>query len=276
MGETGHETYPRIVQKRLNFKCCFGRNCLGRYQDQRQDIGCDLISSSTLDGVPVGLRQFCGVYTSVAADMKGYAMQIGSAKSQWQTPFDPFPKPRLHQLTDLYNPTSLRLEPLGFCFFRFLFQHGKKRRLGIFTLLNPEACAGRSHPAHPWGHHCFMDEWWLNGMSFTAELRPSRWSDGIYSWHPWLLTNAWILKKVTLALQEAGRESGGIFSLASKRAAVIHMSWRHQSVWTDPGTSSDAGLWAEGVTGCMSLTTDEANGFSFFTWKSWKCPWFFL
>ena len=53
--------------------------------------------SSTLDGVPAGLRQFCGVYTSLAADMKGYAMQIGSAKSHSQTPFRT--KSRLHQLT---------------------------------------------------------------------------------------------------------------------------------------------------------------------------------
>ena len=96
MGQTGHEIYPRISRRRSNFKCCFGRNCLGRYQDQKQDIGFFLISS-TLDGVPAGLRQFCGVYTSLAADMKGYAMQIGSAKSHSQTPFRT--KSRIHQLT---------------------------------------------------------------------------------------------------------------------------------------------------------------------------------
>lgn len=187
MGQTGHEIYPRISRRRSNFKCCFGRNCLGRYQDQKQDIGFFWFhqhwTGSPLDSgssvVSTHLWQQTWRDTPCRLALQKVTHKLPSEQSQGYISWP--------------NPSSLRLESLG-CFNMF--------SVGLSVALwglpgEKSSCT----PLRPAGFPCLLDEW-LNVIGL-AELRPSRWSDGMHLWHPWLLTNAWILKKATLALQEA-------------------------------------------------------------------------
>ena len=132
------------------------------------------------------LRQFCGVYSALAADMKGYAMPLGF----WWG--DGSKDSRVWCFARLaFKICSVRLRlARGEVILHTLKARSSSQNQRWFLTIktsNRDGFCGLKR-----GKQC-------RPSTIVTWFRPSKWSAGTSSWHPWPWTNGWILKKETLA-----------------------------------------------------------------------------